>query len=72
MIQSIGQDIIPALELASENATTAFEKGQLSYLQWNEVRQSLLDAQFQLLDEYQNVQLLHVEFQRLTGAAISQ
>lgn len=72
VIQSIGQDIIPALELASENATTAFEKGQLSYIQWNEVRQSLLDAQFQLLDEYQNVQLLHVEFQRLTGAAISQ
>ena len=71
VIETIQTAIVPTLERALSQASDAFDKGQLNYNQYNNVRQELLDAQSQLLDAYENLHLEHIEIQRLTGTSIS-
>ena len=72
VIQTVDDHIVPALESALQEAREAFEKGQLSYSQWSELRRELLGAQSQLLDAYLSLHLQHIEIQRLTGTSLSQ
>ena len=72
VIETIQAKIIPNLEIALSEASNAYDKGQLSYSQWSEVRRELLSAQSRLIDGYQNLHLQHIEIQRLTGQSISQ
>ena len=72
VIQTVDNHIVPTLESALQEARQAFEKGQLSYSQWSELRRELLGAQSQLLDAYLSLHLQHIEIQRLTGTSLSQ
>lgn len=72
VIQTVDDHIVPTLESALQEARQAFEKGQLSYSQWSELRRELLGAQSQLLDAYLSLHLQHIEIQRLTGTSLSQ
>lgn len=72
VINTIQQRIVPLLENALSDATSAFDIGKLNYTQWNTVRQELLMAKSQLLDAYESLHLQHIEIQRLTGSSISQ
>lgn len=72
VIETVQTAIIPTLESALEEASSAFDKGQLSYNQWSDVRRELLSAQSQLLDGYESAHLQHIEIQRLTGVSLSQ
>ena len=72
VIQTVDDHIVPTLESALQEAREAFEKGQLSYSQWSELRRELLGAQSQLLDAYLSLHLQHIEIQRLTGTSLSQ
>lgn len=72
IIETIQTKIIPNLEVALSEASNAYDKGQLSYSQWSEVRRELLNAQSRLIDSYQSLHLQHIEIQRLTGQSISQ
>ncbi|GAC26591.1 outer membrane efflux protein [Paraglaciecola mesophila KMM 241] len=72
VIDTIQQRIIPLLENALSDASSAFDIGKLNYTQWNNVRQELLTAKSRLLDAYESLHLQHIEIQRLTGSSISQ
>ncbi|MFQ3220819.1 MAG: cobalt-zinc-cadmium efflux system outer membrane protein [Paraglaciecola sp.] len=72
VIDSIQQRIVPLLENALTDASSAFDIGKLNYTQWNNVRHQLLTAKSQLLDVYESLHLQHIEIQRLTGSSISQ
>lgn len=72
VIETIQTQIIPNLEIALSEASNAYNKGQLNYSQWSEVRRELLSAQSRLIDGYQSLHLQHIEIQRLTGQSISQ
>lgn len=72
VIETIETKIMPNLEVALSEASNAYDKGQLNYSQWSEVRRELLSAQSQLIDGYQSMHLQHIEIQRLTGQSISQ
>lgn len=72
VIQTVDERIVPTLESALKEARQAFEKGQLSYSQWSELRRELLSAKSQLLDAYLSLHLQHIEIQRLTGTSLSQ
>lgn len=72
VIDTVKSEIVPMLEKALADASSAFDKGQLSYNQWNNVRRELLSAQSQLLDAYESLHLQHIEIQRLTGTSLSQ
>lgn len=72
VIETVRNDIVPTLEMAMIEAFSAFEKGQLSYIQYSSVRAELLSAQSQLLEAFESLHLQHIEIQRLTGTAIAQ
>jgi outer membrane protein, heavy metal efflux system len=72
VIDTMQQEVIPTLEATVKAASQAFDKGQLSYSQWSDVRRELLSAQSQLLDGYESLHLQHIEIQRLTGQSLSQ
>lgn len=72
VIATVEKQIIPTLESALDEARQAFEKGQLNYSQWSELRRELLAAQSQLLDAYLGIHLQHIEIQRLTGTSLAQ
>ncbi|MCD8552013.1 MAG: TolC family protein [Shewanella xiamenensis] len=72
VIDTVRNSIVPTLEKALSEASNAFDKGQLSYNQYNDVYRELLSAQYQLLDAFESLHLQHIEIQRLTGTSISQ
>ncbi|BDQ66141.1 TolC family protein [Shewanella xiamenensis] len=72
VIDTVRSDIVPTLEKALSEASNAFDKGLLSYNQYNDVYRELLSAQYQLLDAFESLHLQHIEIQRLTGTSISQ
>ena len=72
VIVTVRNSIVPTLEKALSEASNAFDKGQLSYNQYNDVYRELLSAQYQLLDAFESLHLQHIEIQRLTGTSISQ
>ncbi|MFC0116458.1 TolC family protein [Pseudoalteromonas xiamenensis] len=72
VIQTTQQQIVPLLDDALSEAHSAFDKGQLGYTQYSNVRNELLAAQTQLLDAVAGIHLKHIEIQRLTGSSISQ
>ncbi|WP_372871879.1 TolC family protein [Shewanella sp.] len=72
VISTVRHEIVPTLEKALNEAERAFERGQLSYTQYSDVRRELLDAQHQLLSAIEDLHLQHIEIQRLTGTSLSQ
>ncbi|MDN5369247.1 MAG: outer membrane protein heavy metal efflux system [Shewanella sp.] len=72
MIDTVQSEIVPTLENALTQSVSAFERGQLSYTQYSEVRRELLNAQNTLLDAYESLHLQHIEIQRLTGSSLTQ
>ena len=72
VIETVRNNIVPTLEAALSEAMSAFDKGQLNYIQYSSVRAELLSAQTQLLEAFESLHLQHIEIQRLTGTAIAQ
>ncbi|WP_281558842.1 TolC family protein [Thalassomonas sp. RHCl1] len=71
VIQGLGSETIPTLELASVKAGQAYRTGSYSYTDWYAVQQELLAAQTELITAYTNIHLNKIELERLTGASIS-
>ena len=69
--EGLTQEIIPALQQASEQAQQAYRKGNYSYTDWYAVAGELTDAQNELIDAYANIHLYNIELQRLTGSSVS-
>ncbi|WP_044833523.1 TolC family protein [Thalassomonas actiniarum] len=71
VIQGLGSETIPTLELANVKAGQAYRTGSYSYTDWYAVQQELLAAQTKLITAYANIHLNKIELERLTGASIS-
>ncbi len=71
VVEGLEQQTIPALIEASEQAHAAYQQGSYRYTDWAAVKQELLDAQFELINAYTNIQLLNIELERLTGASLN-
>ncbi len=71
VIETLREQIIPALNLAQKKAQQAYENGQLGYQQWTTIAQQQLGAQQALLSAFEAVHLQHIELQRLTGTTLT-
>lgn len=71
VIETLNQQVIPALSDAQAQATRAFETGRLGYQQWSAIQYKKLAAQQDLLTAYEAIHLQHIELQRLTGTALT-
>jgi len=72
VIEALTDGILPTLEEAHRQARQAYEIGQLSYLQWHDLRRQWLAARHNLIATYEATHLRHIELQRLVGASLTQ
>jgi cobalt-zinc-cadmium efflux system outer membrane protein len=71
VIETLREQIIPALNLAHKQAQRAYENGQLGYQPWTTIVQQQLGVQQALLSAFEAVHLQHIELQRLTGTTLT-
>jgi len=71
VIEGLEQEILPILELASDKAAVAYNKGNYSYTDWYSVQQELLESRMQLIDTYTNIHLDNIQLQRLTASLVN-
>lgn len=71
VIETLQERIIPALDNAQTQATTAYEGGKLGYQQWTAILHKKLGAQQELLSAFETIHLQHIELQRLTGTTLT-
>ena len=71
VVEGLVDEIIPALQQASEQAEQAFKQGNYRYSDWYAIQQELNEAQTELIDAYTNIHLFNIELQRLTGVSVS-
>jgi cobalt-zinc-cadmium efflux system outer membrane protein len=69
VVEGLVDEIIPALEQASEQAQQAYFQGNYPYSDWYAIQQELNTAQTELIQAYSNIHLFYIELQRLTGTA---
>lgn len=69
--EGLTQEIIPALQQASQQAQQAYNKGNYRYTDWYAIAQELTTAQTELIDAYANIHLFNIELQRLTGTSVN-
>ncbi|MCY7295525.1 TolC family protein [Alteromonas sp. a30] len=72
VVDSLSNEVIPALESAERKAQQAYQIGNYRYTDWYAIQQELIDAQDELILAYANMQFINIELERLTGASISQ
>lgn len=71
VVEGLSEQTIPALELASDKAQAAYQKGSYSYTDWYAVQQELMQTKLELIEAYTNIQLFNIELERLTGTIIT-
>jgi len=70
VIEALSNEVIPALEQASNKAGQAYSAGSYRYTDWYAVQQELVLSQSELIQAYTNIQLFNIELERLTGSSI--
>ena len=71
LIKSLNNDILPELDQARQKALSAWQRGQIGYQQWDNIRQQWLETRERLINEYLVMQLRWIELHRLTGSHLS-
>lgn len=71
VVEGLNNNIIPALQIASEQAESAFIQGNYRYSDWYDIQQELNTAKVELIEAYSNIHLFNIELQRLTGLSVS-
>ncbi|MGE4499074.1 MAG: TolC family protein [Hydrogenovibrio sp.] len=71
VIKSLKTKTLPLLEKTIDQATKAYEIGQIGFQQWNTSQQKLLSAKYELLSAYEKIHLQNIEIQRLTGETLN-
>lgn len=71
VIDSLNNEVIPALESANSEAEKAYTLGLYRYSEWYDVQQELISVQFDLINAYANIHQLNIELQRLSGASFT-
>jgi cobalt-zinc-cadmium efflux system outer membrane protein len=64
-------EVMPQMQEALQATEYAWQRGRYGYLEWNEAQRERVAVQRALIEAAANVQLFHVEIERLTGVAMN-
>ena len=64
--------MIPKYQEALEQVRRSYELGAVSYIEWFQIQESVLEARSDVIDASLQAQLKNIEIERLTGLRIAQ